>query len=387
MGFVSPTAFDDDLIPLFKPSYGIEEGDAVKIVLESGWVGLGPKTQEFEKEFAKYIGSPYVAALNSGTAALHLAMLALNLKQGDEVLVSPITFVSTVHAIVYAGAKPVFVDVEEDTLNMDVTDLREKVGENTKAVIPMHYGGHPCDLDAIQEIAQDHRLSIVEDAAHACGALYRGRKIGSISRITCFSFHAVKNLACGEGGAVAFQESNLDRFFKQMRWLGITKDTWARTLVGETYAWQYWVDKLGYKYHMHDISAAIGLVQLRKLERNNLRRRELVEKYKEQIGDLNWLQLPVEKEYARSSWHIFHIKVQDEKTRNALIDHLKKDRISPGVHYYPINMHPFYQTVKSKVPVAEKIWKRIISLPMFPDMTEKQFERVVGSLRGFSPPG
>jgi perosamine synthetase len=241
-------------------------------------------------------------------------------------------------------------------------------------------------LDAIHDIAQDHNLKVVDDAAHACGALYRGRKIGTISDITCFSFHAVKNLACGEGGALTFKDDTLDRYFRQMRWLGITKDTWSRTLTGETYAWQYSVDKLGYKYHMHDISAAIGLVQLSKLEKNNLRRRELVEEYQRSLQDLEWLELPKEREYARSSWHIFHITLNNQKTRDALIDHLKRDKISPGVHYYPVHLFPYYRDIKTTAPVAEDIWARILSLPMFPDLSEPQFKRIVDSLHAFKPP-
>lgn len=376
----------DDLIPLFRPSYGPEEVDAVKSVIESGWVGLGPVTSLFESEFARYVGTKHAVALNSGTAALHLAMCALDLKPDDEVLVSPITFVATPHAVLYERATPVFVDVEEDTLNMSVEDVKRKVTKHTRAILPVHYGGHPCDLDAMTDIAKDRNIAVVEDAAHACGAAYRGRKIGTISDFTCFSFHAVKNLACGEGGALTFKDEKLDGFFREMRWLGVTKDTWSRTLSGETYAWKYSVDKVGYKYHMHDISAAIASAQLKKLDANNLKRRQLVGRYKESLHDLEWLELPVEKNYARSSWHIFHVKLKDQKTRDALIDHLKRDRISPGVHYYPIHLYPVYRNLNAKVPTAEEVWKRIISLPIFPDLTDVQFERITSSLHSFKPP-
>jgi perosamine synthetase len=375
-----------DLIPLFRPSYGPEEVDAVKSVLESGWVGLGPVTSKFEEEFARYIGTSHSVALNSGTAALHLAMCALDLKNGDEVLVSPLTFVSTVHVVMYQGATPVFVDIEEDTLNMSVEDIKNKLTGRTKAIVPVDYGGQPCDSDAINQIAEDSGLQVVEDAAHACGATYRGRKVGTISDITCFSFHAVKNLACGEGGALTFKDDSLDKYFRQMRWLGIARDTWTRTLTGATYAWQYSVDKMGYKYHMHDISAAIGLAQLRKLDANNLKRRQLTQDYNERLRDLDWLELPIERDYANSSWHIFHIKLRDQKTRDALIEHLKRDRISPGVHYYPVHLYEFYRKFKASVPRAEEIWKRILSLPLFPDLTDTQFERIIASLHKFKPP-
>ena len=371
------------MIPLFRPSYDDEEANAVAEVLRSGWVGLGPKTSQFEKEFAEYLGSPYCVALNSGTAALHLAMLSLNLKQGDEVIVTPITFVSTVHVIKYVGATPVFADVEPDTLNIDPEDVAKKTTDQTKAIIVVHYGGHPCDMDPILKTASKHEVAVVEDAAHACGAIYKGRKIGTISPLTCFSFHAVKNLAAGEGGAITYREPSLDHYFREMRWMGITKDTWDRTLKGETYAWKYNVDQLGFKYHMHDISAAIALVQLRKLERNNERRRQIVTKYNRELADLDWVQLPVERNYAKSAWHIYKITVPNLGVRDALIDHLKHNGISPGVHYFPINLYPYYADTKSDVPVASAIWERIISLPMFPDLTADQQDAVIEAIKSF----
>jgi perosamine synthetase len=371
------------LIPLFRPSYDHQEAEAVAEVLRSGWVGLGPKTGQFEKEFAGYIGSPYCVALNSGTAALHLAMLSLDLKQGDEVIVTPITFVSTVHVIEYVGAKPVFADVEPDTLNIDLKDIDDKISERTKAILVVHYGGHPCDMDPILDCAHKHGISVVEDAAHACGATYKGKKIGTISPLTCFSFHAVKNLATGEGGAITFQEPRLDRYFREMRWMGITKDTWDRTLKGETYAWKYSVNRLGFKCHMHDISAAIGLVQLQKLEKNNQRRREIAERYSRELEDLSWIELPVEKPYARSSWHIYKITVPSLTIRDALIDHLKKNGISPGVHYYPANLYPYYEGSNGAVPVASRIWERILSIPMFPDLTAEEQGKVIQAIKSF----
>ena len=371
------------MIPLFRPSYDNEEAKAVAEVLESGWVGLGPKTSQFEKEFAQYVRSPYCVALNSGTAALHLALVALNLRPGDEVIVTPITFVSTVHVIEYVGATPVFADVEPDTLNIDPSDVERKISSRTKAILPMHYGGHPCDMDALSKCAEDRGIKIVEDAAHACGAQYKGRKIGSLSPLTCFSFHAVKNLATGEGGAITYIESDLDRYFREMRWLGISRDTWDRTQTGETYAWKYNVNRLGFKYHMHDISAAIGLVQLHKLDKNNERRRSIASKYTRELRDLDWVELPVEKSYAKSSWHIYKISVRNLAMRDALIDHLKRKGISPGVHYYPINLYPYYAKSKQITPVALRVWERILSIPMFPDLTEVQQDCVIEAIRSF----
>jgi perosamine synthetase len=368
---------------LFRPAYGDEEANAVAEVLKSGWVGLGPRTAQFEKEFAEYLGSPFCVALNSGTAALHLAMLSLNLREGDEVLVTPITFVSTVHVIKYVGATPVFVDVEADTLNVDPEDIERKITNRTKAILVVHYGGHPCDMDPILNSALNRGIAVVEDAAHACGATYKGRRVGTISPLTCFSFHAVKNLAAGEGGAITYKEDSLDKYFREMRWMGITKDTWDRTLKGETYAWKYSVDQLGFKYHMHDISAAIALVQLHKLEKNNARRREIVAKYNRELADLDWVQLPIEKTYARSAWHIYKITVPNLRARDALIDHLKRNDISPGVHYFPINLYPYYAKPNNDTPVAAEIWERIVSLPIFPDLTADQQAKVIDAIKSF----
>ncbi len=371
------------MIPLFKPSYSEEEVQAVAETLRSGWVGLGPKTAQFEQEFARYVNSSYSVALNSGTAALHLALLSLNLKRGDEVIVSPITFVSTAHVVEYVGATPVFVDVEPDTLNMNPGDVARKITPRTKVILPTHYGGHPCDLEALSNCARGREITIVEDAAHACGAQYKGKKIGSISPLTCFSFHAVKNLATGEGGAISYRDSQLDQYFREMRWLGINKGTWDRTGSGDVYAWRYDVSRLGFKYHMHDISAAIGLVQLRKLERNNERRRSIAERYSKELKELDWLEVPVERDYGKSSWHIYKICVRNAAMRDALIAHLKLKQISPGVHYYPLNLYPYYAKSKQETPIASRIWERILSLPMFPDLTEEQQTYTIEALKSF----
>ena len=283
----------------------------------------------------------------------------------------------------YVAATPVFADVEPDTLNIDPEDAERKITDRTKAILVVHYGGHPCDMGRILRSGLDHGVAVIEDAAHACGAKYKGRSIGTISPITCFSFHAVKNLAAGEGGAITCKEQSLDQYLRQMRWMGITKDTWDRTLKGETYAWKYSVNQLGFKYHMHDISAAIALVQLRKLKRNNQRQREIVAKYNRELGGLEWIELPVEKSYAENAWHIYKITVPNLATRDALIDHLKKNDVSPGVHYYPINLYPYYAHSKGDTPVASAIWERILSLPIFPDLTAEQQETVIRAIKSF----
>lgn len=364
-------------MPVLKPSIGEDEINAVVEVLKSGWLGLGPKTEEFEKKFADYIGCNYAVALNSGTAALHMAVEALGIKKGDEVIVTPMTFVSTVHAIRYVGAEPVFADIEQDTMNIDVHDIQRKITEKTKAIIVVHMAGHPCDMDKINELAGYDGLYVIEDAAHACGARYKGKKIGSGNNLTCFSFHAVKNLTCGEGGAITCNNEWYNRYFREKRWLGISKDTWFRTSREHIYAWQYWIDKIGYKYHMNDINAAIGLVQLAKLEILNQKRKYIAQKYSESLKDLKWLELPHEKPYAESSWHLYQVKLPDQSARDGLIQHLKQHDISSGVHYLPIHLQPCYRNIKASVPIANDIWKRILTLPLYPDMTDNDIDKVV----------
>ncbi|MBD3266045.1 DegT/DnrJ/EryC1/StrS aminotransferase family protein, partial [bacterium] len=247
-------------------------------------------------------------------------------------------------------------------------------------VLPVHYSGHPCDLDALREAIGKRDVTVIEDAAHACGAKYKGQLIGSLAPMTCFSFHAVKNLSCGEGGAVFTDNDTWFKRISQKRWLGISKDTYTRSSKERVYAWQYWVNELGYKYHLHDISAAIGLVQLKRLEENNRKRRAIVDRYNQAFATHGWIETPPEQEYAESSWHIYHIKVPE---RDRLIAHLKRNNIAPGVHYYPIHLHPYYAGLHAQCPIAEQIWKRIVSLPVFPDMTEEQIDRVIDAVIGF----
>lgn len=375
----------DKHIPVLQPSIGQEEIDAVVEVMRSGWLGLGPKTEQFEKEFAAYAGTRFMVAMNSGTAALHLALEVLNIGAGDEVIVPPMTFISTVHAVSYVGATPVFADVEPDTMNISVEDIARKITDKTKAIIVVHLAGHPVDLDAIQALADSKGIKVIEDAAHACGAEYKGKKIGASGNLTCFSYHAVKNLTCGEGGGITCNQDWIIRKLKELRWVGISKDTWMRSSAERVYAWQYFVDKVGYKYHMSDMQAAIGIVQLKKLDQLNGRRREVAEYYSEQFKDVAWLELPKEKAYARSSWHLYQVKLPNEESRDRLIGHMKDHNIAPGVHYYPCHLQPSYIHLKAEVPVSNEVWKRILTLPIHPNLTDEDLERIVACVKSFQP--
>ncbi len=373
------------LIPVLQPSIGQEEIDAASEVLRSGWLGLGPKTEQFEQQFASFADSRFAVALNSGTAALHLALDVLRIGPGDEVIVPSITFISTIHAVSYVGATPVFADIEAGTMNICVKDIERKITSKTKAIIVVHLAGHPCDMDAIQQLALSKGIKVVEDAAHACGAEYKGRRIGSISELTCFSFHAVKNLTTGEGGAITCNAEWMDRRIREKRWVGISRDTWMRSINEKVYAWQYYVNEVGYKYHMNDLQASIGLVQLKKLSQLNGRRRAIANTYINELKELDWIELPQEHSYAKSSWHLFQIKLNNDNVRDRLISHLQEVNIATGVHYYPCHLHPCYIHLQAIVPISSEIWKRILSLPIHPNISEFDLERIIERIRAFQP--
>ncbi len=367
------------MIPLFRPSYGEEELEALREPLKTGWAGLGPKTEEFEERFAQYIGVRYAVGVNSGTAALHLALKVMGV-EGHEVITTPMTFVSTNHAILYNNAIPVFTDIYPDTLNLDPDQIRRNITPRAKAIVVVHYGGHPCDMDPIMEIARSYGLRVVEDAAHGCGGEYKGRKIGSLADIACFSFHAVKNFATGDGGMITTNDPEIYERLKKLRWLGITKHTWARVEKDQRYFWSYDVEELGFKYHMNDIQAAIGLAQLTKLERNNQRRREIVKKYDEALADLEGIETPTVKDYAKSACHNYVIKLDG---RDILSTYLREKGISTGVHYVPNNLYPMYKGFGKPTPVADAIWKKLLTIPLYPDLTDEELGKIIGSIKTF----
>ncbi|MCL4498885.1 MAG: DegT/DnrJ/EryC1/StrS family aminotransferase [Chloroflexi bacterium] len=367
------------MIPVFRPSITEAEIEAVAEVLRSGWWGLGPKTHQFEQEFASFIGARYAVGLNSATAALHLGLHVLDV-EGGEVITTPMTFISTNHAILYNRAIPVFADIRPDTLNIDVADIERKITPRTKAIMTMHYGGHPCEIDEILALARPRGIKVIEDAAHACGAEYKGRRIGSHTDAACFSFHAVKNLATGEGGALSVQDPELEGRLRRLRWMGITKDTWERSEDLTKYSWYYNVEEVGFKCHMNDIPAAIGLVQLRRLPETNARRRSIAERYNAGFAGLEWLERPVERPYVKSSFHNYVVKVPD---RDRFTAYLQQNGIATSVHYIPNHLYSMYKPYYTPLPVAEDIWHRIVTLPLFPDLTDEQVDHVIGVVQAF----
>jgi perosamine synthetase len=371
-------------IPILKPSITEAEINAVTDVMRSGWLGLGPKTAEFEKAFAKQIGVKYCIGLNSCTAALHLAMASIGLEPEDEVIVTPMTFISTVHAVTYCGAKPVFGDICPDTLCLNPDDVASKITSKTRAIITVDMAGHPSDLDELIRLSEKHGLVFIEDAAHSCGAFYKEKPVGSIAPLTCFSFHAVKNLTCGEGGAITCNDDWNDKWFREMRWLGISKDTWSRTSGGESYKWKYWVNELGFKCHMNDIAAAIGLIQLQRLEELNAARRNIVDIYNQALSKLDWLRIPIERPYVKSSWHLYQVRLPNEDVRDRFTGHLATNGIDPGVHYIPSHLHPYYKKrYKSTCPVASQVWRNLVTLPIYPDLKPEEQGYIIDVIRSF----
>ncbi|MGA2317672.1 MAG: DegT/DnrJ/EryC1/StrS family aminotransferase [Thermodesulfobacteriota bacterium] len=367
------------MIPVFKPSFGEEELEALQEPFKTGWIGLGPMTREFEKRFAEYIGTRFAVAVNSGTAALHLALKVLNI-EGMEVITTPMTFISTNHAILYNGGIPVFVDIEPDTLNINPTEIEKNITPKTKVLLVVHYGGHACDMDSILGIAKEKNISVVEDTAHGCGGEYKGQKLGFLGDFGCFSFHAVKNMSTGEGGMITTDDPELYRRLLKLRWMGISKDTWSREEKDEKYSWYYNVDEVGFKYHMNDIPAAIGLVQLKKLEKMNRRRKEITERYNEGLKSLKWLETPVIRPYAKPSHHNYVIKVEK---RDQLNIYLQEKGISTGVHYIPNNHYEMYRSFRGDTPISDFVWKKLLTLPLFPDLKDEEVDFIIHEIKEF----
>jgi perosamine synthetase len=378
----------DAHIPVFKPNYDEQELEALRPVLASGWIGLGPKVAEFEQRFAEYVGAKHAVAVNSATAGLHLALAALGIKSGDEVLVPSLTFVSTVHAVEYLGARPVFCDIEPDTLIMNFQDAAGKLTERTKVVVPVDYGGHSHDVKACYRYLGSGGVAVLTDAAHACGSQYvwsmggkeYSARVGSISSLTVFSFHAVKNLATGDGGMITTIHPEIAERLRRLRWMGIDKSTYDRS--STAYSWQYDVTELGFKCHMNDIAATLGLVQLEKLEKANERRRQIAAMYDVGLDDVDWLECPVVKPYTQTAQHNYVIKTS---YRDGLNLHLKGLNIATGVHYMPVHMMSYYRAKygPQHLPITETVWPTLLTLPVYPAMTEEDVDRVIDGIHSF----
>ena len=372
-------------IPYALPLIGEEEIQAVTEVLRSDWITTGPKTKQFEADFSRFVDAPHAVALNSCTAALHLALLAAGVGPGDEVITTPLTFCATVNTILHVGATPVLADVDPVTLCLSPEAAAAKITPRTKAIIPVHYAGHPAEMDAFLALAQEHGLAIIEDAAHAVGTSYRGRKVGSIGDYTAFSFYATKNLTTAEGGMLTTPHAEAADRIRVMGLHGISRDAWKRyTAAG---SWYYEVQEAGFKYNMTDMAAALGLAQLARFDAMQDIRRRYADRYNQAFAELPALELPPGADEARGdvhAWHLYVIRLNPEALtidRDAFLDALKEEGVGTSVHFIPITHHPFYQrelgVSPADTPVASAAYARMLSLPLYPKMTPEDVEEVI----------
>lgn len=383
----------DAFLPFSPPLIGEEEIEEVVDTLRSDWITTGPKVRRFEEEFADYVGAPAALGLNSCTAALHTALAALGVSTGDAVVTTPMTFVSSVHVIEHVGARPLLADVEADTLNIDprrVADVIESAraeGLRVRALLPVHLYGHPCDMNPLMELAREYRLAVVEDAAHALPASHEGRRVGSFASLydvpvmTCFSFYATKNLTTGEGGMLTGPPELID---EARIWSlhGMSRDAWNR--YGAKGSWFYEVVRPGFKYNLTDIAAALGLAQLRKLGGFQARRAEIARRYTEAFSRLEELTTPASRPEVEHAWHLYVLRLNLERlsvTREQFIEEMRERRIGASVHFIPVHTHPYYRDrygfKSGDFPVAAAEFRRIVSLPLNPRMSDADVEDVI----------
>jgi UDP-4-amino-4,6-dideoxy-N-acetyl-beta-L-altrosamine transaminase len=351
-------------------------------VLKSDWIIMGPKVKEFEDAICKYVGCKYGVAVNSGTSALDIAVGSLGLKKG-EVITTPFTFVATANSILFNGLKPVFADIKNDTYNINPEEIKKKINKNTKATIYVDFAGQPCDIKEIKEIAEEHDLHLIEDAAHALGAEYNGKKVGTFADITMFSFHPVKHITTGEGGMCVTNNEELARKMRILRNQGV--ETGARERFEPSASWTYDVKLLGRNYRMTDFQAALGLSQLKKLERFIKRRQELASLYSEKLKNVSSIVLPCTKPNVRHAWHLYTILLDRKVDRNKFIASMRAKNIGVNVHYLPIYSFSYYKENFDFKPkdfsVTEDISSRIVTLPMFPKMSDEDVEDVVSAVK------
>ncbi len=367
-------------IPYGKQSIDQSDIDTVIEILRSDFLTTGPKVEEFEKTVADYVGAKYAVAVSSGTAALHIACLAAGIKEDDEVITTPITFAASANCVLYCGGKVVFADTDPSTYNIDPDDIRKKITCKTKAIIPVHFTGQPCAMDEICAIAKEHNLIVIEDAAHALGADYKGRKIGAISDMTAFSFHPVKLITTGEGGMVTTDNEELYKKLKLFRTHGITRE--PGMLTKNEGGWYYEQLQLGYNYRITDFQCALGISQMKKIDYFIKRRREIAKRYDEMFSMLDGVVIPSQLSGCSSSYHLYCIQVT-KLPRKTAFDKLRAAGIGANVHYIPVYRHPYYQNNgygNVRCGNAEKLYERLISLPIYPELTEDAQSYVIAAV-------
>ena len=369
-------------IPFSPPHVGEKELSAVSEALKSGWLSMGPKTAEFEVEFAKYVNAKEAVAVNSCTSALFLSLVANGVKPGDEVITTPYTFAATANTIEHLGARTVFADVEPGTLNLDSGEIESRITDNTKGIVVVHYAGQPADMDEINRIAEEHGLFVNEDAAHAIGAEYGGRKIGSGKNLASFSFYATKNLTTGEGGMITLEDGEKAGLLRKLRLHGMSRDAWKR-YSGEG-RWHYQIEHPGYKMNTTDINSALGLAQLAQLDEFNRRRAEIAERYREGLRDAEGVSFLEMKSQRKICNHLFPIFVPPEK-RDDLIVSLAQEGIGTSVHFIPLHIMPYYRSKygysENSYPAAFEAYRKEVSLPIYPDLGDDDLDYVVQKVK------
>jgi dTDP-4-amino-4,6-dideoxygalactose transaminase len=379
---------DQSFIPFHVPSIGEEEIKEVEATLRSGWLTTGPRTAQFEEEFARYVDARHAVAVNSATAGLHVALAALGIGEGDEVITTPLTFCSTVHTILHVGAKPVLADIGADG-NIDPDEIAKAITSRTRAIIPVHLSGLPCDMRAIWNLARRHGLSVIEDAAHAAGAYYNGRPIGASAETSSdavvFSFYATKNLTTGEGGMITTAQESLASRMRMLSLHGMSRDAWNRYT--ERGSWYYEVVAQGFKYNLSDLQSSIGIHQLRKLEAFTATRARYAEIYNHLFAGLHEVETPPDDPHSRHAWHLYMIRLNLDALRidrYEFIEELRRLGIGASVHFIPIPRHPLFARMslgEQSCQRAMELYPRLVSLPLYPAMTEEQIYYVGNSVR------
>jgi len=375
----------DSFLPFHRPSLGPEEEAEVLDTLRSGWLTTGPKTHRFEAAFARHVGAKHALGVTSCTAAMHLGLVALDVGPGDEVITSPITFPATANVVVHVGATPVFADVEPETLNVDVEQVEASITPRTKAIMPVHFAGHPCEMDALMHVAHRHGLAVIEDCAHTMEATLRGRRVGSWGDVGAFSFYATKNITTGEGGMLVTSKAELAERVEVLRLHGISRDAWKRNGLAGYKHWE--TLSAGFKYNMSDIQAALGLAQLPKLETFWDRRRAITKAYDDAFASIPEIARLEVKDGVRPSYHLYVILLRTERlsrTRDEILDALQLENIGVGVHFRGLHLHPYYRDrfgfKPGQFPTAEYASDRVLSLPLYPGMDDKAVDDTIAAV-------
>jgi len=372
----------DTVLPYGRQTITEADISAVTDVLRSDWLTTGPKVEEFEQAIAEFSGARHAVSFSSGTAALHGATFAAGLGPGDEAITTPLTFCATANAVLYQGATPLFADVDAETLTIDPSDVAQKITSRTRALLPVDFAGHPAALDALVELAQRHNLIVIEDGAHALGATYHRRRVGSIAHMTMFSLHPVKHLTTGEGGIITTNDDQLASRLRMFRSHGIASDARTRQAQGQ---WFYEMTELGFNYRLTDIGAALGLSQMPRLPENLVRRRQIAARYAVELADTPQLRLPTVAADVEPAWHLYPVRVGAAIDRGDVFRALRAEGLGVNVHYIPVHLHPYYRRrfgfTGGECPNAEEAYERLISVPMFHGMTDQDVSDVVAAVR------